>query len=221
MTPGPVAHPLARILTDASRGAYPPADGAWQRLPPWRPGVEGIVALTGHAYLAVGDDVADGVLEALPIDGFGGAHDPRVILTLCGDGWMDSLDVLVAGSGIPAAEPLVARPDLADHPRVRYAAALRDDVIPYSIATGLEREAGVVIVSRGIGGLREVSVEVTQRFTGLGRRLLSAARGLWPEDEIAVAAVAPGNAASLRAFLAAGFAPIGSVQVYRPVRGPQ
>lgn len=214
-------HPLGQVLTDAARGSYPSSDGSWDRLRPWRQGVEGIVALTGHAFLAVGEDVSDELLASLPIDGFGGAHDPRVILTLSGGGWMDSLDVLVASFGAPDVETLCARPDLADHPRVQYAAALRDDVMPYSVVDGPERDAGVVIVSRGIGGLREVSVEVTERFSGLGRRLLSAARGLWPSDEIAVAAVAPGNAASLRAFLAAGFAPIGSVQVYRPARDAQ
>lgn len=40
--------------------------------------------------------------------------------------------------------------------------------------------------------------------------MLLAARALVPEGEIAFAQVAPGNASSLRAFLAAGFSPIGS-----------
>jgi L-amino acid N-acyltransferase YncA len=68
--------------------------------------------------------------------------------------------------------------------------------------------------------MREVSVEVPAgaRRAGLARSLLRDALGLVPAGEPVVAAVAPGNAASLRAFLGAGFTPIGSVQLYRPRR---
>ena len=43
-----------------------------------------------------------------------------------------------------------------------------------------------------------------------GRALLHDALGLVAAGEPVLAAVAPGNAASLRAFLACGFVPIGS-----------
>jgi hypothetical protein len=36
-----------------------------------------------------------------------------------------------------------------------------------------------------------------------------------PEGRLALAAVAPGNAASVRALLAAGFVPLGSCQLFR------
>jgi hypothetical protein len=48
----PRAHPLAALITEAAAGRYPAADGGWRRVPPWRPGLEGIVAFTGHAVLA-------------------------------------------------------------------------------------------------------------------------------------------------------------------------
>jgi hypothetical protein len=96
----PEAHPLAALITEAAAGRYPAADGGWRRVPPWRPGLEGIVAFTGHAVLAVAPDISDARLIELGADGFGGAHDPRLVAALAGpDGWIDSLDVLLAGRG--------------------------------------------------------------------------------------------------------------------------
>ena len=54
---------------------------------------------------------------------------------------------------------------------------------------------------------------------GVGRSLLADVRGLVGAGEPLLAAVAPGNAASLRALLAAGFVPLGSVQLVRPGPG--
>ncbi|NGN62857.1 GNAT family N-acetyltransferase, partial [Streptomyces sp. A7024] len=45
---------------------------------------------------------------------------------------------------------------------------------------------------------------------GLGRRLAAAARRLVPDGAPLWAQIAPGNAASVRAFLAAGFRPVGA-----------
>ncbi len=105
------------------------------------------------------------------------------------------------------------RPDLADHPRARHAVDVRDDVRVLGLPTG----GAVVLVSRGLGGLPEVSLEVdpAERGAGLGTRLFRAALATVDEGEVVVASVAPGNAASLRAALAAGFVPVGSVQLYR------
>ena len=113
MTPG---HPLAGLLADAAEDRFPPADGGWRRVPPWRAGVEAVVAFTGHAVLAVADDVPDDRLRALGVDGLGGAHDPRVVTALAGpDGWIDVLDALR-----PEAQPLalqrVAHPAPAFYP---------------------------------------------------------------------------------------------------------
>jgi GNAT superfamily N-acetyltransferase len=211
-----VTHPVAALLTDAASGRFPVADGGCRRVPPWRPGLEAVLAFTGSAVLAIADDVPDAVLERA--DGFGGAHHPQLVLDLAGpDGWIDSLDaLLVLPPGGTRGEPLVTRPDLADHDRVRFAQAVRDDVRVYGRATGTD----VATVSRGIGGLAEISVELApdRRGRGLGAAFVRAAAAVVPSDRVVVAAVAPGNAASLRAFLAAGFRIVGSSQLLRPVR---
>jgi hypothetical protein len=55
-------------------------------VPPWRQGLEAVVAFTGHAVFAVEADIPDCQLVALGADGFGGAHDPRLITALAGPG---------------------------------------------------------------------------------------------------------------------------------------
>lgn len=52
------------------------------------------------------------------------------------------------------------------------------------------------------------------RRGGAGRALVRDALASVPAGEVVAAAVAPGNAASLRLLLAAGFAPVGSVQLF-------
>jgi len=49
--------------------------------------------------------------------------------------------------------------------------------------------------------------------------LVSDALSALPAGQLVVAAVAPGNAASLRAALAAGFRPLGSMQLFRRQAG--
>ena len=123
-------HPLAQLLSAAADGVFPPADGSWRRMPPWRPGVGAVVALTGTAVVVDDGPVPDGRLSELGVDGFGGAHHPRVIDALAGaTGWVDSLDLVLAarGRGDDVTRPaLVPRPDLAEHPRVRFARGLRN-----------------------------------------------------------------------------------------------
>ena len=72
---------------------------------------------------------------------------------------------------------------------------------------------GLVVLGRGLVGRRELSVELLDDTTadpGHGRRLIDAGRDLIPTGEWCWAQVAAGNARSLRAFLAAGFVPVGS-----------
>ena len=255
--PAGLMHPLAVLITDAAAGRFPPVDGGWQRVPPWRPGLEGIVAFTGHAVLALAADVTDERLAGFGVNGLGGAHDPRLIAALAGpDGWIASLDVLLAGRGTgqpgaagtgpasagpagtgpasagpartgpasagpagagPAsARPrLVDRPDLAAHPRVQFAAQIRDQ--PRILGYPDLRRSALAVVSRGLGGLTELSFELEpqRRGTGGGATLISDALSTIPAGQLVIAAIAPGNAASLRAALTAGFVPLGSTQLFR------
>ena len=215
-------HPLATLIRSAAAGTYPVPAGGWQRVPPWRDGVEAVVAFTGHAVLAVGDRVPDDELAKLDVDGFGGAHHPVVIAALAAGGWIDSLDSLLVGRGTGGTDPrgtggaLVPRPDLAGHPRVGFARRLREDlqVLGRSDLT----DASVVVLARGIAGLTELSFELDlgRRGAGGGAALVRAALAAVPVGETVVAACAPGNAASIRALLRAGMTPIGSIQLYTP-----
>jgi len=76
----------------------------------------------------------------------------------------------------------------------------------------------MITLGTGIGGLQEIGVEVPalDRNRGVGRSLVADALGLVPAGEPVLGAVAPGNAASLRAFLAAGFQPVGAAHLVRP-----
>ncbi|WP_448638202.1 hypothetical protein [Geodermatophilus sp. URMC 63] len=212
----PAPHPLAALLVGAAGGRFPPADGGWSRVPPWRSGLEAVVAFTGHAVLALDPDRDDARLRALGVDGVGGTHHPRVLTALAGvDGWIDSLDALLVARGTGRGGPLVERPDLCGHPRVAFATALRDDV---RVLGWPDRDrSAVAVLGAGIAGLREFSVELepARRGHGEGTALASAVLDAVPEGEPVVAAVAPGNAASLRALLHAGAVPVASVQLFR------
>ncbi len=81
----------------------------------------------------------------------------------------------------------------------------------------------IVLLGRGVAGRWEVAIEVDpgRRGQGLGRELAAAARHLIPEDERDAqlwAQISPGNAASVRAFLAAGYQPVGSEALLTLVR---
>ncbi len=213
---------LAGVLRLAAAGVFPPVDGGWRRARPWREGLEAVVALTGRAYLAVGDDVDDATLAALRPDGTGGAHHPRVVIALAAGGWVDVLDVLLATSGGGEQRPdlrgdpdrrVVERPDLADHPRAVAARRLRDDV---RVLGRPGDGRSLVTVSRGVAGLTELGAEAAPGTDG-SLLVADVVAGL-PAGSTVLAAVAPGNARSLRSFLRAGMRPVGSVQLYLPAR---
>jgi hypothetical protein len=212
-------HPLAGVIGGAAEGRFPDPDGGWHRVPPWRPGLEAVISFTAHAVFAVAPDIPDDRLAALGADGFGGAHDPRLIAALAGpEGWIDCLDMLMAGRGTGSAgarPPLIDRPDLATRPRAEFAARIRSrpQVLGYPDA---DRFA-LATISQGIAGLTELSFELEpgRRGRGGGSQLAADALSMIPAGQLTVAAVAPGNAASVRALLSAGFVPLGSVQLFR------
>lgn len=173
------------------------------------------MAFTGHAVIATVLD-PDAVLAQSP-DGFGGAVTPRFLSWLAGpNGVIGSHDVVLVATGRGDTRMPVRR-DLDAHPRVLHARSLRDDIVVYG------DERGLITVGSGLGGLTEVSVEVVaaRRGAGVGRRLVHDAVGIVGSGEVVVAEVAPGNAQSLRAFLAAGFKPIGSAIHVMPAQPPE
>ncbi|NNM48033.1 N-acetyltransferase [Knoellia koreensis] len=210
-------HPVAEFLLSAWHAPHGAVDGSWVRMPPWRDGLGAVLAVTGRAAVVAPSDVTDAELSALGVDGWGQAHDPRVMSRLAGSrGWVDVLDAVLVVEGTGRPDPaVVPKPGLRHHPRVSHALALRDEVEVH----GYEGDDETVLtLARGVGGLAELSFELApaRRGQGGGSALAAAARGLVPEGEPLVACVSPGNVASFRALLRAGFTPIGSVQLYRP-----
>jgi FR47-like protein len=118
-----------------------------------------------------------------------------------------SIDMLCVAGPLPGPPPIELTPDCDPaHPRVGRALNYRDDVRAW------QADGGVVVLGRGVAGRWETAIEVDedQRERGLGRSLARAARHLIPEGERLWAQVAPANAASVRAFIAAGFVPVGA-----------
>ena len=205
-------HPLTAILEEAVRGRFPPADGAVDVLPPDRTGTGAVMAMTGHAYV-LADVAADALERRLPSGwggGFGGALHPDVLQWLAGpDREIGTIDVVLAAPGIGGSEAPATPVDevLAEHARVQRALRHRRDV------KVVVEPSGVAIVGRGLVGRRELSVELFDPLatsSGAGRTLIAAGLRTVPPDEWCWAQVAPGNARSLRAFLACGFSPIGA-----------
>jgi hypothetical protein len=210
-----VSHPLLGYLLDATRGRFPPVDGAVTILPALDDGLECSVALTGHALIAT--SLPPGVVAARGPDGFGGSLAPDFLRWLAGErGWIGSNDAILVGRGLGGGtgDSLPERTDAAAHPRVRHASEMRRNVRVYGDARG------VVTLADGLAGRCEISIEAAPegQGRGWGRGLLVDALGLVPAGEPVFAAVTPGNARSLRAFLGVGFTPIGSEVILRPDR---
>lgn len=117
-----------------------------------------------------------------------------------------SMDMLTCAAGLAGPPPLALTELAGPHPRVARALRHRDDVRAW------QAPGGVVLTGRGVAGRWETAVEVEpgRRGAGLGRQLAAAARHLIPAGETLWAQIAPANAASVRAFLAAGFIPVGA-----------
>jgi hypothetical protein len=208
-----MSHPLLGLMLDAVGGRFPAVDGEVSVFGALGGGLECSFAFTGHAVVATALPEAS-VLARGP-DGFGGSLAPDFLRWLAGpDGWIGQIDatMVAAGRGPGGGRLLPERPDLAAHHRVRHAVTLRTGVRVYG------DERGVVTLGSGLAGRLELSIEAAPQGQGQGRALLADALRLVPAGRPVFAAVTPGNARSLRAFLATGFAPIGSEVLIRPAR---
>jgi GNAT superfamily N-acetyltransferase len=200
---------LRTILTEAALGRPPVADGRTRVIgPPGR--VQGVFAFTAHTVIAT-DAGEDELRPQLPEGDLGAAMSPAFLVHLGGclgirPGTFDAVFALPPGAA--AEGPALVPAPALDHPRVARATRWRDDVHVFTTETG----DGVLVVGRGVAGRWEMAYEVdpSARAQGLGRRLAAAARGLVPDAEPLFAQVAPGNAASIRSVLAAGYRPIGA-----------
>ncbi len=202
-------HPLLAVWLDAAEGRFPPVDGGVTFVPPFAGGLEAVLSFTGHAYLATA--LPPSAFDGCPLDGFGAALEPSVLLRLAGRaGEVGVIDATLVARGVGGGS-LPPRPDLGGHPRVQHARMLRGDVRVFG------DDRGLVTLGRGHAGRTEMSVETFDGGDrGHGRDLIVAALGQVPAGEPVFAAVSPGNARSVRAFLAVGFVPLGSEVWIRP-----
>jgi hypothetical protein len=204
-------HPLSALFADLGHGGYPPADGVTEAMPSAAGAVAAVLAFTGHCVVAADVD-SDWVATMCPPWRLSAAYAPEFLAALAKRtaGRPQALDVLL---GAPAQdgppELALSRTHALDaHPRVARSYRVRTDVSVYQTEDG----AGLLSLGRGLAGRWEAGFEVAEgaRNRGLGRGLAAAARHLVPSGEQLFLQVAPGNAASLRATLAAGFIPFGS-----------
>jgi GNAT superfamily N-acetyltransferase len=210
MQPGQptAAKQLGAILAAAANGQFPAADGLATILPQPSGRDAGVIAFTGHAVVFA-DTGQDWLAARLPPGDFSAPLSIQFLHALSQrlGRSAHSIDMLACAS------PLAGRPDLElgdetdpAHPRIQRALRYRDGVRAW------QADGGVVMLGRGVAGRWEVAVEVDpdRRSDGLGARLATAARHLVPDGAPLWAQIAPGNAASVRAFLAAGFRPVGA-----------
>lgn len=150
------------------------------------------------------------------LDGFGAALHPAVLLQLAGaGGQVGVLDLTLVAGGRGGA-PLPALDGFEEHPHVRDARALREQVRVHGDHRGL------VTIASGLAGRLEMSIETLPALhgSGAGRSLIADALTLVPAGALVFAAVSPGNARSLRAFIASGFFPLASEILISPAHPP-
>ena len=178
------------------------------------------MGFTAHHVIAAAIDAHE-IRQRLDPSDLSQPMSPAFLLFL--SGWLGAepgpIDVLMVAPPADRADDsleLWRRDDLHDHPRVARAGRYRPDIVVYGDRQHGEPH-GVLIIGRGVAGRWEMAYEVAPaaRGHGLGRRLAAAASALVPGDVPVFAQVSPGNAASVRACLAAGYIPIGSEVLFR------
>jgi hypothetical protein len=199
---------LAAIFDAVADGRFPPADGQVTILPQPSRRDCGVIAFTGHSVVFTDADPG-WVTAQLPEGDLGAPLSPRFLHALAARTGREVHQTdMLACAGPLTGQPPVQLTSEADpaHPRIARALRYRDEVRAWQAA------CGVVLLGRGPAGRWEVAVEVDarQRGRGHGRALATAARHLVPGGAPLWAQIAPGNAASVRAFLAAGFRPVGA-----------
>ncbi|SFE49978.1 Protein N-acetyltransferase, RimJ/RimL family [Actinacidiphila alni] len=213
---------LRGLLDDVARGTFPPADGTVTFVPQPSARDAGVIAFTAHTVVFA--DPADtpgdgggadgrtpdaGLRALLPPGDLSAPLNPPFLAALCARTGraVNNIDLLALAEPLPGPPPL-ALTETTDrlHPRLVRALRHRDDVRAWTVP------GGTVLIGRGVAGRWEAAVEVDPgaRGRGLGRGLARAARHLVPDGEPLWAQIAPGNAASVRALLSAGFVPVGA-----------
>jgi GNAT superfamily N-acetyltransferase len=204
---------VAALLANAASGRYPLPDGTVDVVAQPSGRDAGVISLTGYAMIFADVD-PDWVRAQLPPGDLSGPLAASFLHSLSQrlGRQTHSVDMLTCAASLPGQPPQdLALTELmpaenASHPRIERALHYRDEVRAW------QAPGGVLMIGRGIAGRFEVAIEVDpgHRSRGLGARLATAARHLVPVGAPLWAQIAPANAASVRAFLAAGYRPVGA-----------
>jgi len=205
---------LADILRAVEHGIFPPSDLGITVVPAPSDRAYCVLAFTAHIVVAADVDAA-WVAERVPPGDLSAPTNPPFLSALeeTTGRRVNALDaMLLAPALTDPADRTAATAGLTEltdrvHPRVERALHYRDDLRVY-----VDEYGGMVLTGRGLADRLECAIEVPEdaRGRGHGRRLARAARALIPADAHIWAQVTPGNAASTRTFLAAGYKPVGS-----------
>src|SRR5262245_46692941 len=208
---------LLDLLHDTALGRFPAADGTVTVVQDTPGPAAAVLGFTAHFVVCAPVEPA-WVHQQLPPGDWSAPLGARFIVALA-----DRLGAHIgANDAVLATVATGTGPDIelestgaADHPRVVRARRYRHDLRVWNTPD----RHGLLLLGRGVAGRWEVSFEVdpTARGHDLGRALAGAARGLLPAGTPIFAQVTPGNAASLRAVLSAGYHPVGS-EVLLPSR---
>jgi GNAT superfamily N-acetyltransferase len=238
---------LAELLDRAAAGEFPRPDGSVEILAQPTERDAGVIGLTASTVVFADTD-PDWIAAQLPADDLAASLSARFLheLGLRLGRQAGSIDMLTCATPLPGAPPrelMLAEIDPAwpgpppgepsaaavraeagptptapipagRHARIARALHYRDEVRAWQTA------GGVIVLGRGVAGRWETAIEVDpqHRGAGLGGQLASAARHLVPQGEAVWAQIAPGNAASVRAFLRAGFRPVGAEVLLSPAQ---
>ncbi len=212
------AEEVADVFAHAAQGVFPEPDWSVRVAPLCGPAAA-VVAFTG-CFVVTAPVELQWWEHALTEAGSSDPLHPRVLLALADRlgttvGENDAVLVAPPSPTLSLAPPVRLLPFDDGHPRIERARRFRDDVRAWTTVEG----DGLLVLGRGLGGRWEMSMDVAphSRARGLGRALASAARRNVPRGAPVFAQVTPGNAASMRALLAAGYHPIGQ-EVLFPLR---
>jgi GNAT superfamily N-acetyltransferase len=219
------ASALRRLVEDAAAGHFPATDGVTEFLPSRDGPVHAVLAFTAHHVVAADIDPGDAIAHLDPDDIAAPMGAPFLA-------WLGArlgaapgtLDVVLTARAGFSAPPFPDElheitPDAA-HARIARALRYRTEVRAWE---STDRN-GILVLGRGLAGRWEASFEVSPdaRGRGLGRTLAAVSMLAVPRGERVFLQVAPGNAASLRAALGAGFHPLGAEVLFlRDGRSPR
>jgi GNAT superfamily N-acetyltransferase len=203
-------HLLTAMLKAAAAGRFPSADGLVELAASPSGRCHAVVAFTAHHVVAADLD-PDEVLARLDPEDVGAPMGAGFLAWLAqrletSAGMLDLVMLAPAPSPGEALPLLVQREGLVGHPRLERSRRYRTDLRCYSD----RQDRGLVVIGRGMAERWELAIEVDPEYRGrgLGTELARAAARLVPGGEPLYAQVSPGNVASVRAFLAAGYRPI-------------